>query len=136
MSPSTSWTILPGPNVLHQSHRILQPNGRLTFETRNPAIPWDEHWTETPSNATMPHPEGGEFTSWVEVVEKSGTADSHLLTHHGHTILPDGPHLTAAETLRFRSTLEIMAPLEAAGFTVERTWGGGAGPPSCPTATS
>lgn len=111
-------------NVLQQSHRILQPGGRLTFETRNPAIPWDEEWTEARSKATMPHPKGGEFTSWVEVVEKSGTDDSYTLTHHGHTILPDGLRLVAAETLRFRNPLEIMASLEAAGFTVERTWGG------------
>ena len=111
-------------NVLQHSHRTLQPSGRLTFETRNPAIPWDEHWTEARSKATMPHPEGGEFTSWVEVVDKSGTADSYALTHHGHTILPDGLHLTAVEKLRFRSPLEIMASLEAAGFTVEHTWGG------------
>jgi hypothetical protein len=123
-------------NVLQQSHRILQPGGRLTFETRNPAIPWDERWTEARSKATMPHPEGGEFTSWVEVVEKSGAADSYTLTHHGHTILPDGLHLVAAETLRFRSPAEIMASLEAAGFNVERTWGGWDRSPLCPQATS
>ncbi len=72
----------------------------------------------------MPHPDGGEFTSWVEVVEKSGPTGSYTITHHGHTILPDGLHLTAAETLRFRSCLEIVASLETAGFTIEQTWGG------------
>ncbi len=111
-------------NVLRQLHRVLHPGGRLTFETRNPAIPWEEYWTEARSKATMPHPEDGEFTSWVEVVEKSGPADSYTLTHYGHTVLPDGVHLTAAETLRFRSPSEIVASIEAAGFTLEQTWGG------------
>jgi hypothetical protein len=90
-------------NVLKELHRILQPGGRLTFETRNPTIAWEEQWTEAGSKATMPHPEGGEFTLWVEVVDKSGSADSYTLTHHGHTILPDGLHLAVSETLRFRS---------------------------------
>jgi hypothetical protein len=111
-------------NVRLQLHRILHPGGRLSFETRNPSIAWEEDWTEGRSKATMPHPDGGEFTSWVEVVEKSGPPESYTLTHHGHTILPDGPHLIATETLRFRSLVEIVASVAAAGFTVEETWGG------------
>lgn len=110
-------------NVLRQLHRVLQPGGRLAFETRNPAVRWEEHWTEERSKATMPHPNGGEFTSWVQVVDKSGPADSYTLTHHGHTILPNGLHLTAAETLRFRAPSEVMTSLEAAGFTLEQIWG-------------
>lgn len=111
-------------NVLRQLHRILQPGGRLTFETRNPAIPWEEHWTEAKTTATMPHPEGGEFTSWVDVVGKSGPPDSYTLTHEGHTILPNGSHLTASETLRFRSSIEVLESVKSAGFVLEQTWGG------------
>jgi len=110
--------------ALGQVHRILKPGGRLAFETRNPAIPWEQHWTEAQTAATMPHPGGGEFTSWVEVVEKSGHADSYTLTHHGHTILPSGLHLTATESLRFRSPAEVVESLETAGFFLEQTWGG------------
>jgi len=111
-------------NVLGQVHRILRPGGRLAFQTRNPAIPWEEQWSESRTAATMPHPDGGEFTSWVEVVEKSGPVDSYTLTHHGHTILPGGLHLIAAESLRFRSAAEIVGSLETAGFSLEQTWGG------------
>ena len=111
-------------NALRQSHRILDGGGRLVFETRNPAIRWDEFWTEAQSTATMPHPDGGEFTSWVEVQERSGSAESYTITHHGHTILPDGLHLTSAETLRFRSSDQITASVDASGFVLEETWGG------------
>lgn len=122
-------------NVLDQVHRILRPGGRLAFETRNPAIAWEEHWNQTRTSATMPHPDGGEFTSWVEVVEKSGHADSYTLTHHGHTILPDGLHLSAAETLRFRSPAEITESLETAGLFIEQTWGGWDRSPFTPSQT-
>lgn len=116
-------------NALAQSHRMLGVGGRLVFETRNPAIGWDEFWTEERSKATMPHPDGGEFTSWVEVVERSGSEASYTITHHGHTILPDGLHLAAAETLRFRSPEEITTSVEAAGFVIEDMWGGWAREP-------
>lgn len=110
-------------NVLQGAHRILEPGGHLAFESRNPAIRWEDRWTEEHSKSTMPHPDGGEFTSWVEVVETSGSAQSYTLTHRGHTVLPGGLHLTALETLRFRSPEEIVTSVEAAGFSVEEIWG-------------
>ena len=55
-------------NVLLQLHRIVEAGGCLSFEIRNPAIAWEDRWTEARSKATLPHPGGGEFTSWVEVV--------------------------------------------------------------------
>ena len=45
------------------------------------------------------------------------------MTHEGHTILPDGTHVVATETLRFRSRGEVVDSLAAAGFTVEWLWG-------------
>ncbi len=110
-------------NVLQQTHRILRPGGRLTFETRNPATRWEDRWTRARTEATLPHPDGGEFTSWVEVVDKTGPPESYTITHHGHTILPGGLHLSAAETLRFRSPTEAIASLQEAGFSLEEAWG-------------
>ena len=52
-----------------------------------------------------------------------GPPDSYIIAHHGHTILPDGFHLTAEERLRFRSPAEVTATLREAGFGVEHTWG-------------
>lgn len=110
-------------HLLGELHRILHVDGRLAFETRNPAIAWEDRWTEAQTKATMPHPAGGEFTSWVQFEEKIGPPDSYVITHHGHTILPDGLHLTAVESLRFRSPAEVAKSVEAAGFTIEQTWG-------------
>lgn len=70
-----------------------------------------------------PHPDGGEFRTWVEVTEVSGSPTSFLETHVGHTELPDGTTFAHAETLRFRSEDEIRESLEKAGFAVEQVWG-------------
>ena len=53
----------------------------------------------------------------------TGSPDSYTTVHAGHTVLPDGAHLACSETLRFRSTDEIVAGLATAGFEVEMTWG-------------
>jgi SAM-dependent methyltransferase len=109
--------------VLVQIRRILGPGGHLAFETRNPAVDWPARWTRTHTLASYEHPDGGGFTSWVEVVEVTGPADSYTTTHRGHTLLPGGEHLVADETLRFRSPTEVVDSLRAAGFVVERSWG-------------
>ncbi len=114
--------------VLTEAHRVLRPGGHLAFETRNPAVNWAAEWTEDNTRADVPHPDGGDFTSWVQVVDVAGPVDSYVITHHGHTILPsgdgdgDGVHLVAEERLRFRNRDEVVSSLEAAGFAVERTW--------------
>jgi SAM-dependent methyltransferase len=110
-------------NVLGEARRILRPGGRLTFETRNPAIDWRQRWTRGRTVATHPHPDGGTFTAWVEMLDVRGSDESYTTVHAGHTVLPDGSHLVCAETLRFRSRDEIMAGLGAAGFDVEDAWG-------------
>lgn len=110
-------------HALGQVHRILRPGGRVAFETRNPAIDWAGEWTRERTEEVYPHPTGGEFTSWVEVVDVTGDPDSYTLTHHAHSLLPDGRHLVAPETLRFRSAAEIASSLIGAGFEIETTWG-------------
>jgi hypothetical protein len=59
----------------------------------------------------------------VEQVDVAGSAESYTTVHVGHTVLPDGTHLSCSETLRFRSTSEIYASLETARFEVANTWG-------------
>jgi SAM-dependent methyltransferase len=109
--------------LLDDVHRILANGGRLAFETRNPAIDWAGRWTGARTTARYPHPDGGEFTAWVELVEQTGGRASYTTVHAGHTVLPDGTHVSCRESLRFRSREEIRASLTAAGFTVESTWG-------------
>ena len=73
------------------------------------------------------------FTAWVEMHEVTGSRESYTTVHCGHTVLPDGAHLTCAETLRFRSTDEILASLETADFDIEGTWGDWDHSPHTPT---
>ncbi len=110
-------------HLLGEVRRILTAGGRLTFETRNPAVGWTERWTRERTTTTYAHPDGGEFTAWIELSEVTGAQDSYTTIHVGHTVLPDGAHLACSEVLRFRSTSEIVASLETAGFHLEKTWG-------------
>lgn len=109
--------------TLRECRRILRDGGHLTFETRNPDRDWPARWTRERTMSTLPHPDGGEFTSWVEVTAVVGDPTSFTETHVGHTILPDGDRLAHAETLRFRSEWQIRTGLEEAGFAVEQVWG-------------
>ncbi|MGY6501275.1 MAG: class I SAM-dependent methyltransferase [Acidimicrobiales bacterium] len=120
-------------HLLGQVRRVLVSGGHLAFETRNPAIDWTARWTPDRTRATYPHPDAGEFTSWVEVVGVSGPPDSYTSTHAGHTVLPGGQHLVTQETLRFRSADEIVASLDEAGFAIEHRWGDWDRRPATPT---
>ena len=84
---------------------------------------WAQWWTRERTTATFPHPDGGDFTAWVEMSEVTGSRESYTTVHVGHTVLPDGARLACSETLRFRSEAEILASLDAARFAVETTWG-------------
>lgn len=110
--------------VLAQSYRTLIPGGYLAFESRNPGgLVWDD-WDEEHTRETQPHPDGGEFTSWVELEEiVPDEDDGDLTTHRGHIILPDGRHLVTEETLRFRPLHVLRESVESAGFRIIRIWG-------------
>ena len=88
-----------------------------------PEVDWRSRWTREASRGTLPHPDGGEFTSWVEMVDERPAGDGWIDTHEGHTILPGGRHLVVSETLRFRTPDEIRMSLDRAGFDVVSTWG-------------
>ncbi len=109
--------------VLAQIHRFLGPGGHLAFETRNPAVDWASRWTRGATETTYPHPRGGQFTSWVEVQDVTGPADSYTIVHQGNTVLPDGQHLQTLETLRFRSPDEVRSSLVGAGFEIVHEFG-------------
>ena len=118
--------------TLSEVGAALAPGGRIAFEARNPAVNWEARWTEAATRQTLPHPDGGTFESWVQVVDTQGPAESYASTHEGHTILPDGDHLVSNETLRFRSRAEIEADLTRAGFIIEQQWGSWEGAPLTP----
>jgi SAM-dependent methyltransferase len=109
--------------VLTQCRRVLRDGGVLAFEVRQPDRGWAQRWTRERTERTLPHPDGGTFTSWGEVVDVDGDADSFTQTHVGHTLLPDGTRISHPETLRFRSEAEVRESLAAAGFRVDQIWG-------------
>lgn len=121
--------------TLVQVRELLDPGGRVAFEVRNPLLDWESRWTRENTTSDYLHPDGGTFTSWVQVIDRAGSADSYQMTHEGHAVLPDGSHLRSSETLRFRSTEEIEQSLDRAGFVIEQAWGDWDHSPSTPTST-
>jgi SAM-dependent methyltransferase len=108
---------------LRDIRRALRPGGRLAFESRVPDRDWPHRWSPERTRDTYPHPDGGTFTSWVEVVQRVGDDSSFRMTHRGHTLLPDGTNVNHDETLRFRSERELRDSLGVAGFEIESLWG-------------
>ncbi|WP_169558516.1 class I SAM-dependent methyltransferase [Nesterenkonia alba] len=110
--------------VLAHAHRALVPGGWLAFESRNPATEDWEAWTPENTQERQPHPDGGEFTSWLEVLGvEHDDADGPLVTARGHHVFADGRHVAAEEPLRYRPLHVLVESLQRAGFTVEQTWG-------------
>lgn len=110
--------------ALADAYRCLVPGGFLAFESRNPHGLGHDAWDEASTKDTQEHPDGGEFTSWLEVVGiEHDDADGPLITARGHNILPDGRHITADEPLRYRPLPVLHNSLREAGFTVQATWG-------------
>lgn len=110
--------------ALAEAFRALRPGGHLAFESRNPeGLGWDA-WDEESTRDTQPHPDGGDFTSWLEVVGiEHDDAEGSLITARGHNIFPDGRHVSADEPLRYRPAEVLIASLERAGFELVQIWG-------------
>lgn len=110
--------------VLAEAFRALRPGGWLAFESRNPAALELDAWDEESTRETQPHPGGGEFTSWLEVLSiEPDDDDGDLITCRAHSIMPDGRKLSADEPLRYRPLHVLRASLEQAGFVLEQMWG-------------
>lgn len=109
--------------VLAECRRVLRPGGHLAFESRDPRARAWERWTRDATRDVYPHPDGGTFESWVEVVDVSGRDEAPIETHEGHTVLPGGEHLVSTETLRFRSQAELVATIVGGGLDLVAIWG-------------
>lgn len=114
--------------VLRDCRRALRPGGHLAFETRNPDLsPW-RRWTKQDTFERFPLPDGGSFSSWVEVTGVRGP----LVDFEGHNAfsrpageLPPEPEtdLIATSTLRFRTRAQVQESLACAGFGVSAVYG-------------
>jgi 2-polyprenyl-3-methyl-5-hydroxy-6-metoxy-1,4-benzoquinol methylase len=100
--------------------RSLVPGGRLVFDTRDPADRRWEQWNPVDSHRRIHLPDGREVEAWTEVTAVEAGAVSSTI----HYAFPDGQELLSSTTLRFRSEGELRSSLQAAGFGVERMYGG------------
>ncbi|GAA2408000.1 class I SAM-dependent methyltransferase [Nonomuraea africana] len=99
--------------------RSLVPGGRLVFDSRDPRDRGWERWNPVDSRRQVSLPDGREVEVWTEVT----TVQDGAVSFAGHYSFPD-EELVSTSTLRFRSEDELRASLAAAGFTVERIYGG------------
>ncbi|GAA1149288.1 class I SAM-dependent methyltransferase [Nesterenkonia lutea] len=110
--------------VLAQAWATLKPGGHLAFESRNPASLELDAWDAESTRETQPHPDGGEFTSWMEIAGiRSDAADGDLITARAHNLLPGSRELIAEETLRYRPLAVLRESLARAGFRIVDIWG-------------
>ncbi|MET4639415.1 methyltransferase domain-containing protein [Mycetocola sp. 2940] len=97
--------------VVAHAQRALTPGGRVAFEIRNPAV---EAWREWETGASRVTSRGH--------VRTEATREGDLVTHIDHWT-QGSREWTTTETLRFPSWRDVMRGLEAAGLSLERTWG-------------
>ncbi|MGO1568007.1 MAG: hypothetical protein ACTHXC_08240 [Brachybacterium sp.] len=110
--------------LLAHVHRALRPGGRLAFESRNPGARAWERWIPEFTRGTYPHPAGGTFTSWIEMLDVQGDPAAGIIeTHRGVTERAGTKSYSAPETLAFRPPATLETSLEQAGFDLERRFG-------------
>jgi SAM-dependent methyltransferase len=88
----------------------LDDDGRLVFESRDPAARGWEAWTPDATRRTI---DG--VTSWTELT----AVELPLVSFRATWRFPDGTELTSDSTLRFRDLDELAADLEDAGFDLD-----------------
>ncbi|GAB2590550.1 methyltransferase type 11 [Paractinoplanes abujensis] len=112
-------------SALRALRRCLVPGGRLIFDSRDPDDRRWERWNPVDSRRTVILPGRGEIETWTEVnAEVDG-----VVSFTRHYVLTDRDEATSTATLRFRSESEIRTTVEAAGFDVDRIYGGWAKEP-------
>ncbi|WP_229073762.1 methyltransferase domain-containing protein [Actinoplanes sp. DH11] len=106
--------------LLRAVRRALVAEGRLIFDSRDPAAGIWERWNPVESRRDIVLGDGTVVEAWVEVTAVSGGVVE--LTEH--CLLPGGETLTGPARLRFRTEAELRQSLDAAGFRVDRVYGG------------
>lgn len=96
--------------------RALCPDGRLVFESRDPARGAWLDWNREQSFRSIAIPDLGVVDGWVDVLDVQPGLVSFRWTYLFHA---DGACLTSDSTLRFRSRDELAASLQMSGFAVE-----------------
>lgn len=106
--------------TLRDVRAVLGDEGRLAFDSRDPAARAWEAWNPVDSRGTVELPDGTAVEGWYEVLD----VDDGRVTFVDHALLPDGSDDAATATLAFRTQAELTRDVEAAGFAVEAVYGG------------
>jgi SAM-dependent methyltransferase len=102
--------------TLSDIRAAVRPNGRVVFETRDPAAEGWRGWNRQDSYRRMDIPNAGIVESWVDTTEVRGPLVSFRWTF---AFEADGAVLTSDSTLRFRSRDEVETSLAPAGLVLE-----------------
>ncbi|MGK5742698.1 class I SAM-dependent methyltransferase [Micromonospora sp. URMC 103] len=106
--------------TLADLRRALVPDGRLVFDSRDPAGRSWERWNPADSRRWITVADGRRISAWTEV-----TAVGHgVVSFVHHYTFPDGEELLSSADLRFRDEQELRGSLRSAGFAVEHVFGG------------
>lgn len=106
--------------TLRALRRSLVVGGRLIFDSRDPGDRRWERWNPVDSHRTVIMGDGDRIKTWTEV----NFVDDGVVGCTRHYVFTHGDELTSSATLRFRSENEIRTTVEAAGFDVDRVYGG------------
>jgi ubiquinone/menaquinone biosynthesis C-methylase UbiE len=99
--------------------RHLAENGRLAFETRNPAYRAWEKWTPDQTTEQALIPEIGPITIYYDVQ----TVTDKLVTFNTHIHFANEEVVIVPSTLRFMNQAELVKHLQQAGFTQMQWFG-------------
>ncbi|MEU9289175.1 class I SAM-dependent methyltransferase [Streptomyces sp. NPDC048275] len=102
--------------TLRRAYESLRPDGRLVFETRDPARRAWHEWNREDSYRVTEIPGVGAVESWVEVTDVSWPLVTFRWTY---VFAADGQVLTSDSTLRFRERNEVESDLFAQGYVVD-----------------
>jgi len=101
--------------ALTAANDALDVNGRLVFETRDPAFRGWEEWTRERS-LTVKETRSGAVESWVELTSVDPSLVAFRWTFH---FLDTAAVIESNSTLRFRTLDELDSSLSRAGFVID-----------------
>lgn len=96
--------------------KVLDPNGYLVFEVRDPSKKAWLNWTRERTYQKMNIPEVGQVEAWCDITSESQPLVSFRWTY---VFESDGAVIYSDSTLRFREKDEIITSLHEAGFSVK-----------------
>lgn len=103
-------------DTLSGLRKVLNPNGHLVFEVRDPSKKAWMEWTKEKTYKKISIPNVGQVEVWCEV---TGVSQQLVSFRWTYVFESDGAVISSDSTLRFREKEEIVSSLHEAGFSVK-----------------